>query len=140
MRLLWESFYVRHVVEMLPETTAHRREWLIQNAKLSRLIGKPPGGRLRGPLHMLSGGSLKKLNKEKAKRNVLIGQQAMKLRSLTDKLFKEFLRSGPNPAQKTNAEYRKWKAQFDSAINDRIVDSHKQVTERLVRRFLGPSS
>jgi len=126
---MWEAFLMKSFVQnVVPETTQHRREWLIQNAKLLRIIMKPVSSSAT-PMRMLAGKvSVKKYHKQRVKQSVAVGQQARKLRTLTDKMFKQLLRTH-NP-KLTNAEYRQWKARLDTAVNERIEENAKQISQK----------
>jgi len=120
-----EAFVIQQVVNPLPPTPL-RRELLIQNGKLLRMTMQP---------ERLAGVS-KKMKKRRAKRAKEIGQQKKKVDELADKCFKDYLRQVN--ASLTNAEYREWRAKFDSGMRDRKDEMKKQVFEAGIAALAGP--
>jgi hypothetical protein len=130
-----EAYLLQGIVRILPETPS-KRELLIQNAKLLRMIMEPPP-KDSDPLRLLGGGSVKKSKKRLGKRAQEIGHQAKKVRELTEKFFKEFLRR--DRPTLTNAEYRIWKAKFDSGMKSHRERMMKEVSNRVIHELASPS-
>ncbi len=126
---------MQRIVDILPDSPS-RRELLIQNAKLLRMIMDPPP-KDSDPLRLLGGGSVKKSKKRLGRRAQEIGHQSKKVRELAEKFYKEFLRRD-KPAL-TNAEYRVWKAQFDSGMKQHKERMTKQIAERVLEDMTSPS-
>jgi hypothetical protein len=135
MVLMWETYMLRKVATLLPAKLPTRRELLIQCGKLERIIFKPIGPTA---FQLLGGASVKKYKKALAKQSLRIGQQHKKVKGLSEKFFKEFLRED-NPSL-TNAEYRTWRAKFDEGMQESIGKLSAKATGRAIDKMLGPKS
>jgi len=135
LELTVKTFYTQEIVKMLPDLPS-RRELLIQNGKLLRMLMEPQKHQDR--LKSFGGASLRKMRKDEGRRAQLIGQQARKTNDIAEKYFKEFLR-GIDP-KLTNAEYRIWKAKFDKGIDSHSQIMKAQVTARIVQKLTKDSS
>ncbi len=130
-----ESFLVQRIVSILPASPS-RRELLIQNGKLLRMIMEPPP-KDSDPLRLLGGGSVKKSKKRLGKRMQEISRQSKKVHELAEKFYKEFLRAD-KPAL-TNAEYRVWKAKLDEGMKQHKERMAKEISQKVVQKLAAPS-
>jgi hypothetical protein len=132
----FESYFLGRLLSAMPNDLPSIREARIQTGKLSRMVEANHGRHknIEAGLRILAGGSLKKLDKEQGKRAQLAGQQARKVRSLCDKVFKEVLRLH-NP-RLTNAEYRQWRARFDADVAESSRNFVKEVMEKVSKGFI----
>ena len=124
-----ESALMGAVLSIMPEDMGLLRELRIQNLKLMRMIEshlKKTGH----PTNPLLGGPLKKWKKREGKGFQLIAAQDKKVRSMRDKLFKEYLRR-ENPSF-SNARLPSWKIGFE-ASSKKIVKTFKQTWCRGLR-------
>jgi hypothetical protein len=129
--LIWKTFCLRRVVELMPDTVPSRREFLIQLSKLGRMLDRPT--MKYGPSHILSGKiSFKKYKKERGEESQRIGEQARKVKKLGDRYFKDFLRI-ENP-KLTNADYQHWKGGFEHFINKLGANAKEKIKVELEQR------
>jgi hypothetical protein len=130
----FESFALGRVLALLPNDFPSIREARIQCSKLHRMLTEKNtlDKVFEAGTIALAGGSIKKWKKEQGKRAQQVGQQAKKVRALSDKVFKEFLRSR-NP-QLTNAEFRAWKKQFDSGMSQSKQKFMNDLVQKLALR------
>lgn len=121
--LTYQTNTLLKAIALLPDSPS-KRSLHIQAHKLYRLLTAKDA-----QVKVLGGGSLKKIRKRIGQRAATIGHQARVVRELTDKYFKEILRQG-NP-RLTNAEYREWKAKFDSAMTESTKQVRLVVTQKV---------
>jgi len=120
--LTCRCFCLQSILGVLPPDFPSVRELRIQNAKLQRMVMAKE--EYTGLRHILGGGSVKKAKKLEGKRAAQVGEQARKVRILSDKSFKEFLRQNRSI---TNKEFQDWKAKFESAMDGQVAKIKKQV-------------
>jgi hypothetical protein len=134
-----ESFILSRILDLMPTNIASLRELRIQNAKLLRMLLDPrEKDRYTAAHRLLAGGSLKKFKKREGKHAQRIGQQAKKVRVMSDRFFKEFLRR--DNKELSNAEYRTWRAKFDAAIAQQTAKYKKRLSDEVTRRLGQPIS
>lgn len=123
-----ESALMGAVLSIMPEDMGLLRELRIQNLKLMRMIEshlKKTGH----PTNPLLGGPLKKWKKREGKGFQLIAAQDKKVRSMRDKLFKEYLRR-ENPSF-SNAEFASWKIGFEASSKKMVKTLQANVVSRI---------
>ena len=128
----FESFYVGRVLAMLPSDLPSIREARIQCGKLHRMLTErnTQDKVFEAGTRALAGGSIKKWNKEQGKRAQQVGQQARKVRTLSDKVFKEFMRI--RDPKLSNAQFRVWRKTFDLGMSQKVQKFMKNLNEKLV--------
>jgi hypothetical protein len=133
LELMCESFLLQRIVGLLPSDLPFRRDLLIQNAKLQRLLEKRP--ETAGML--LGGGSAKKVNKLLGQHYAMCGRQAKLVRSMAEKSFREWLRQEwPRQGKAfTKKEFRKWQSGFNAGVSGQARKIAKQITEGVMLRL-----
>jgi hypothetical protein len=138
VELTCELIFFQRILNVMPSDFPLHRELVIQNAKLQRMLLNPPATSQQ----IMSSGSLKKWKKLYGQYFAKCGRQAKRVRSMTEKAFKEGLRREWPLHGKvfTNREFRDWKLKFDHAMSAQVKRLAKELSDDAMHKIVGQTS
>ena len=128
LELICKGWALSRILDRLPPEVPDIRELRIQNEKLIRMLADPPWK----DKMLTSDLSIKKYKKEQGKFALKVGEQAKKVRAMTDKSFKLWFRQS-KPF--SNAQFREWRQKFDAAIAQSADKMQRQVTDNVLKQM-----